>query len=51
MYMGIDIQAGVNGGRVNIVIQQLLWLYITEAHISMTGFGPPVYDRLRFLLQ
>ena len=50
MYMGIDIQAGVNGGRVNIVIQELLWLYITEAHISMTGFGP-VYDRLRFLLQ
>ena len=36
MYMGIDLQAGVNWGRVNILIQELLWLYIAEAHISMT---------------
>jgi len=50
MYMGIDLRAGVNGGRVNILIQELLWLYIAEAHTSMTGFGP-VYDRLKFLLQ
>ena len=50
MYMGIDLQAGVHGGRVNILIQELLWLYIAEAHISMTGLGP-VYDRLRFQLQ
>ena len=49
MYMGIDLQGEGEWGRVNILIQELLWLYIAEAHISMTGFGP-VYDRLRFLL-
>ena len=36
MYMGIDLQGEGEWGRVNILIQELLWLYIAEAHTSMT---------------
>ena len=32
---GYKFTGGVNGGRVNILIQELLWLYIAEAHIRL----------------
>ena len=46
MYMDIDLLVGVNGGRGKGGWGRVLWLYLAEAHISMTGFGP-AYDTHR----
>ena len=44
--MDIDLLVGVNGGRGKGGWGRVLWLYLAEAHISMTGFGP-AYDTHR----